>query len=37
MSRGLSEDEAMAMIVRGFVEPIAQASCRWSTPSSSTA
>jgi len=24
MSRGLSEDEAMAMIVRGFVEPIAK-------------
>jgi len=24
MSRGLSEDEAMAMIVRGFVEPIAR-------------
>ena len=35
MSRGLTEDEAMAMIVRGFVEPIAR-SCRWSTPSSST-
>jgi Fe-S cluster assembly protein SufB len=33
MSRGMNEDEAMAMIVRGFVEPIA-ASCRWSTPSS---
>ncbi len=31
MSRGLSEDEAMAMVVRGFVEPIA-ASCPWSTP-----
>src|ERR1700740_363681 len=25
MSRGLTEDEAMAMIVRGFVEPIARA------------
>jgi Fe-S cluster assembly protein SufB len=24
MSRGLSEDESMAMIVRGFVEPIAR-------------
>ena len=24
MSRGLSEDEAMGMIVRGFVEPIAK-------------
>jgi Fe-S cluster assembly protein SufB len=24
MSRGLAEDEAMAMIVRGFVEPIAR-------------
>ena len=24
MSRGLSEEEAMAMIVRGFVEPIAK-------------
>ena len=24
MSRGLTEDEAMAMIVRGFVEPIAR-------------
>jgi Fe-S cluster assembly protein SufB len=24
MSRGMQEDEAMAMIVRGFVEPIAQ-------------
>ena len=24
MSRGLSEDEAMAMVVRGFVEPIAK-------------
>jgi len=24
MSRGLSEDEAMAMIVRGFIEPIAR-------------
>jgi Fe-S cluster assembly protein SufB len=24
MSRGLSEDEAMAMIVRGFIEPIAK-------------
>ena len=24
MSRGLTEDEAMAMIVRGFVEPIAK-------------
>ena len=24
MSRGMTEDEAMAMIVRGFVEPIAQ-------------
>ena len=24
MSRGLAEDEAMAMIVRGFVEPIAK-------------
>ena len=24
MSRGLEEDEAMAMIVRGFVEPIAR-------------
>ena len=23
MSRGLNEDEAMAMIVRGFIEPIA--------------
>jgi Fe-S cluster assembly protein SufB len=24
MSRGMAEDEAMAMIVRGFVEPIAR-------------
>jgi len=24
MSRGLAQDEAMAMIVRGFVEPIAK-------------
>jgi Fe-S cluster assembly protein SufB len=24
MSRGLTEDEAMAMVVRGFVEPIAR-------------
>jgi Fe-S cluster assembly protein SufB len=24
MSRGLEEDEAMAMIVRGFVEPVAK-------------
>jgi Fe-S cluster assembly protein SufB len=24
MSRGLTEDEAMAMIVRGFIEPIAK-------------
>jgi Fe-S cluster assembly protein SufB len=24
MSRGMNEDEAMAMIVRGFVEPIAR-------------
>jgi Fe-S cluster assembly protein SufB len=24
MSRGMSEDEAMAMVVRGFVEPIAR-------------
>ena len=24
MSRGMSEDEAMAMIVRGFIEPIAR-------------
>jgi Fe-S cluster assembly protein SufB len=24
MSRGLAEDEAMAMIVRGFIEPIAR-------------
>ena len=24
MSRGLPEDEAMAMIVRGFIEPIAK-------------
>ena len=24
MSRGIAEDEAMAMIVRGFVEPIAR-------------
>ncbi len=37
MSRGLTEDEAMAMIVRGFIEPIAQGTARWSTPSSSTA
>jgi len=35
MSRGLTEDEAMAMVVRGFVEPIA-ANCPWSTHSSST-
>jgi Fe-S cluster assembly scaffold protein SufB len=33
MSRGLSEDEAMAMVVRGFVEPIAR-ELPWSTPSS---
>ena len=24
MSRGMTEDEAMAMIVRGFIEPIAR-------------
>jgi Fe-S cluster assembly protein SufB len=24
MTRGMAEDEAMAMIVRGFVEPIAR-------------
>jgi Fe-S cluster assembly protein SufB len=24
MSRGLTEDEAMAMIVRGFIEPISK-------------
>ncbi len=24
MSRGMAEDEAMAMIVRGFIEPIAR-------------
>jgi Fe-S cluster assembly protein SufB len=24
MSRGMKEDEAMAMIVRGFIEPIAR-------------
>ena len=24
MSRGMTEDEAMAMIVRGFIEPIAK-------------
>jgi len=24
MSRGMAEDEAMAMIVRGFIEPIAK-------------
>jgi Fe-S cluster assembly protein SufB len=24
MSRGMEEDEAMAMIVRGFIEPIAK-------------
>jgi len=36
MSRGLKEEEAMAMIVRGFVEPSPR-SCRWSTRSSSTA
>ena len=24
MSRGMQEDEAMAMIVRGFIEPIAK-------------
>ncbi len=24
MSRGMAEDEAMAMVVRGFVEPIAR-------------
>ena len=30
MSRGMTEDEAMATIVRGFVEP-SRASCRWST------
>ena len=24
MSRGMTEDEAMAMIVRGFVEPVAR-------------
>ena len=35
MSRGLTEDEAMAMVVRGFVEPIAR-SCRWNMPSNST-
>ncbi len=31
MSRGLSQDEAMSMIVNGFIEPIAKSS-RWSTP-----
>ena len=31
MSRGIKEDEAMAMIVRGFVEPIAK-ELPWNTP-----
>ena len=35
MQRGLTETEAMATIVRGFVEP-SPGSCPWSTPSSST-
>ena len=35
MSRGLSEAEATAMVVNGFIEPIA-ASFPWSTPWSST-
>ena len=34
MSRGMSEDEAMALIVRGFIEPIAK-QLPWSTRSSS--
>jgi ABC-type transport system involved in Fe-S cluster assembly, permease component len=33
MSRGLSEQQAMGMIVNGFIEP-SPARCRWSTPSS---
>ena len=33
MSRGLSEDEAAAMIVRGFIEPFTR-NCRWSMQSS---
>lgn len=36
MSRGLKESDAMSMIVLGFMGP-SPASCRWSTPSSSTA
>jgi len=31
MSRGLSENEATAMIVNGFIEPDHTASSRWST------
>ena len=33
MSRGLSESQAMSMIVNGFIEP-SSARCRWSTRSS---
>jgi len=34
-SRGISEEEAMAMIVNGFIEPLTK-ELPWSTPSSST-
>jgi Fe-S cluster assembly protein SufB len=33
MSRGMTEDEAAATIVRGFVEP-SRGNCRWNTRSS---
>ena len=33
MSRGLTESQAMGMIVNGFIEP-SPGHCRWSTPSS---
>jgi hypothetical protein len=36
MSRGLSEEQAMGMIVNGFIEPVTR-TCRWSTPSSGAA
>ena len=34
MSRGLTEQQATAMIVNGFIEPITQDAARWSTRSS---
>lgn len=37
MSRGMAEDEAMAMIVRGFIEPIAREPAHGVRPRASTA